>query len=66
MYKDYSMNQFTLPMETSILIPTNNISRYVNEIVETIPDNEFDELKHHRGATSYHPKMITSCILSNT
>ncbi|BBN85744.1 transposase [Staphylococcus lugdunensis] len=28
-------------METSILIPTNNISRYLNEIVETIPDNEF-------------------------
>ena len=40
-------------METSILIPTNNISRYVNEIVETIPDNEFNEFKHHRGATSY-------------
>ena len=36
-------------METSILIPTNNISRYVNEIVETIPDNEFNEFKHHRG-----------------
>ena len=53
-------------METSILISTNNISRYVNEIVETIPDNEFDELNHHRGATSYHPKMITSCTLSNT
>ena len=50
-------------METSILIPTNDISRYVNEIVEIIPDNEF---KHHRGTTSYHPKMITSCILSNT
>ena len=63
MYKDYSMNQFTLPMETSILIPTNNISRYVNEIVETIPDNEFDEFKHYRGTTSYPPKMITSCIL---
>ena len=30
---------------------------------ETIPDNEFN---HHRGATSYHPKMITSCTLSNT
>ena len=53
-------------METSILIYTNNISRYVNEIVETIPDNEFDEFKHHRGTTSYPPKMITSCILSNT
>ena len=53
-------------METSILIPTNNISRYVNEIVETIPDNEFDEFKHYRGTTSYPPKMITSYILSNT
>ena len=67
MYKDYNMNQLTLyTMETSILIPTNDISRYVNEIVEIIPDNEFDEFKHHRGATSYHSKMITSCILSNT
>ncbi|ARJ13252.1 IS1272 transposase [Staphylococcus lugdunensis] len=63
MYKDYNMTQLTLPMETSILIPTNDISRYVNEIVETIPDNEF---KHHRGATSYPPKMITSSTLSNT
>ena len=63
MYKDYNVTQLTLPIETSILIPTNDISRYVNEIVETIPDNEFN---HHRGATSYHPKMITSCILSNT
>ena len=63
MYKDYNVTQLTLPIETSILIPTNDISRYVNEIVETIPDNEF---KHHRGATSYPPKMITSCILSNT
>ena len=46
-------------METSILIPTNDISRYVNEIVEIIPDNEF---KHHRGATSYHSKMITRAV----
>lgn len=29
MYKDYNMTQLTLPMETSILIPTNDISRYV-------------------------------------
>ena len=43
-------------METSVLIPTNDISRHVNDIVETIPDNEFDEFRHHRGATSYHPK----------
>ena len=38
MYKNYNMTQLTLPMETSVLIPTNDISRHVNDIVETIPD----------------------------
>ena len=27
MYKDYNMAQLILPMETSVLIPTNDISR---------------------------------------
>ena len=63
MYKNYNMSQLTLPMETSILIPTNDIAQYVNEIVETIPDNEFDEFNHHRGATSYHPKMMLKILL---
>ncbi len=63
MYKNYNMTQLTLPMETSVLIPTNDISRHINDIVETIPDNEFDEFRHHRGATSYHPKMMLKVIL---
>ena len=46
MYKDYNMIQHTLP---SIHILTNNISRHVNDIVETIPDTEFDEFRHPRG-----------------
>ena len=46
MYKDYNMIQHTLP---SIHITTNNISRHVNDIVETIPDTEFDEFRHPRG-----------------
>ncbi|MHC9400251.1 hypothetical protein [Staphylococcus epidermidis] len=45
MYKDYNMTQHTL----SILIPTNDISRHVNDIAEIIPDIEFDEFRHHRG-----------------
>ena len=36
MYKDYNMTQLTLPLETSVLIPTN-------DIVETIPETEFDD-----------------------
>ena len=43
------MPQFTLPIETSVLIPTNDISRHVNDIAETIPDTEFDEFRHYRG-----------------
>ena len=49
LYKEYNMTQHTLPMESSVLIPTNNISRHVNDIAETIPDTEFDEFRHHRG-----------------
>ena len=58
MYKNYKMTKHTLLMETSVLIPTNDISRHVNDIVETIHETEFDELRYHRGATSYHSKMI--------
>ena len=43
MYKDYNMTQHTLLMETSVLISTNDISRHVNDIVETNPETEFDE-----------------------
>ncbi|CAC6085993.1 transposase DDE domain protein [Staphylococcus aureus] len=43
MYKNYNMTQLTLPIETSVRIPQYDNSRYVNEIVETIPDSEFDE-----------------------
>ena len=48
MYKNYKMTKHTLLMETSVLIPTNDISRHVNDIVETIPDTEFDEFRHYR------------------
>ena len=49
MYKEYNLTQHTLPMETSVLILTNDISRHVNDIIEKIPDTEFDEFRHHRG-----------------
>ena len=49
MYKDYNMTQHTLLMETSALIPANDISRHLNDIAETIPDTEFDEFRHYRG-----------------
>ncbi len=63
MYKNQNMTQLTLLMETSVLIPTNYMSRHVNKIVETIPHNEFDEFKHHRETISYHPKIMLKVIL---
>ncbi len=37
MYKDYNMTQHTLLMETSVLIPANDISRHVNDIAKQFP-----------------------------
>ncbi|TGT92808.1 IS5/IS1182 family transposase, partial [bacterium M00.F.Ca.ET.163.01.1.1] len=56
MYRDYNMAQLTLAIEISIFITTNDTSRHVNEIVETIFENVFDEFKHHRDATHIIPK----------
>ncbi len=60
MYRDYNKTQLTLPMETSVLIPTNDITRYVHNIVETILETE---IRHHRDSTSYHPKMMLKVVL---
>ena len=41
------MTHLTLRMETSILNPNNDISWYVNDIDETIPESNFEAFKHH-------------------
>ena len=40
MHKDYNMTQLTLLKETSVHIPTHDMSQYVNDIVK-IPGTEF-------------------------
>ncbi|MBV5221185.1 hypothetical protein [Staphylococcus hominis] len=44
------MTQLTLSIETSALVPKNDVSRYVNNSVETILNTEFDEFRHRRSA----------------
>ena len=44
MYKNYHMTKHTLPMETSVIISTHDMSQYVNDIVK-IPGTEF---RQHR------------------
>ncbi|WP_239732919.1 hypothetical protein, partial [Mammaliicoccus sp. P-M55] len=43
MYKNYNMSQLTLPLDIEVLIPKNDIAHFVNQIVETIPNEEFYE-----------------------
>ena len=50
MYKDYNMTQLTLPMETSVLIPTNDIVETtprlnsMNSFVWTIKDQDLKDM----------------------
>ena len=63
MYKNYNMNQITLPLETEILIPDNGISKAVHTLVESMPEDVFDEFGQSQGASSYHPKMMLKILL---
>ena len=63
MYKNYNMSQITLPLNIEVLIPENDIAHYVNQIVESIPNEAFYEFKHARGSSSYHPKLMLKIIL---
>ena len=53
MYKDYNMIHLTLPMVISVLIPIHDISRHVNDIVETNTKTEFICPNNKRLAVSY-------------
>ncbi|WP_158696571.1 transposase [Staphylococcus agnetis] len=63
MYKNYNMSQLTLPIETEITFPKNDVSTIINHLVESIPDAEFNDYYNHRGPSSYHPKMMLKILL---
>lgn len=63
MYKDYNMDQITLPLDLEVIIPEDDISRAVNALVESIPETEFTPFAHHFGTSSYHPRMMMKIIL---
>ncbi|REI31876.1 transposase, partial [Staphylococcus felis] len=63
MYKNYNMSQLTLPIETEITFPENDVSTIINHLVESIPDAEFNAYYNHRGPSSYHPKMMLKILL---
>ena len=66
MYKNYNMNQITLPLETEFLIPDNDISKAVHTLVDSMPEDVFNGFRQSQGASlqsSYHPKMMLKILL---
>ncbi|MDT3960249.1 hypothetical protein RPL90_10265 [Staphylococcus kloosii] len=41
MYRDNNMSQIALPLDIEVLIPENDIAHCVNQIVVSIPNEEF-------------------------
>ncbi|CAM4156240.1 IS1182 family transposase [Lacicoccus alkaliphilus] len=63
MYKDYNMNQITIPLNIEVMIPEDDIAVAVNDLVESIPAAAFEGFDHHFGASSHHPRMMMKIIL---
>ena len=68
MYKDYNMIHLTLPMVISVLIPIHDISRHVNDIVETNTKTEFicpnNKRLVFKKYTYHHDKYALNEILN--
>lgn len=70
MYKNYNMFQLTLPIETEMSFPENDVVFVINKLVESIPQEAFNSYYSQRGPSSYHPKMkmiiiLYSCVNSD-
>ena len=62
MHKDYNMTQLTLLKETSVHIPTHDMSQYANDIVETIPILNSDASLRNIIASQYDVESSVICL----
>ncbi|ANB62335.1 transposase [Anoxybacteroides amylolyticum] len=62
-FKEYTMDNLTLPSNIADLIPPDNMAHVVHEMVERIPMETFLPYYKGGGTSSYHPKMMTKIIL---
>lgn len=62
-FKEYTMDNLTLPSNIADLIPPDNMAHVVHEMVERIPMETFLPYYKGGGTSSYPPKMMTKIIL---
>lgn len=63
MFKNYTINQTTLPLNMEQFIPETDVAYAVHALVESIPQKLFTQLEHQFGRPAYHPKMMLKIIL---
>ncbi|WP_269410434.1 IS1182 family transposase [Lentibacillus daqui] len=63
MFKHYTMNQVVLPLDLEIKLKENDIAFAINDLVESIPEEVFDDLIRQTGRPAYHPRMMLKIIL---
>lgn len=63
MFKNYNMNQLTLPLDLEVNIPSQDIAQLIHHFVETIDDREFNAYRSTYGASRFHPKMMLKIVL---
>ncbi|MCM3626863.1 hypothetical protein M3194_05745 [Paenibacillus glycanilyticus] len=58
MYKEYTMDQLSLPMDLQEDIPENHLVRVINDAVNLLDMKLFTKAYPGGGRDSYHPKML--------
>ncbi|BAM48387.1 IS1182 family transposase [Amphibacillus xylanus] len=69
MYQNYNMNQLVLPIDLEVKLQENDIAFVINDLVESIPEEAFENFLRKTGRPSYHPRMmlkITLCAYSQS
>lgn len=62
MYKNYNMNQLVLPIDLEVKLQENDIAFVINDLVEGIPEEAFENFLRKTGRPSYHPRMMLKII----
>lgn len=63
MFKDYNMNQLTLPLDLEVKLQNNDIALHIHHLVESIPHEVFETFLRNEGCPAYHPPMMLKIIL---
>lgn len=63
MFKDYNMNQLTLPLDLEVKLQNNDIAFHIHQLVESIPQEALEPFLRNAGCPAYHPRMMLKIIL---